>query len=464
MSDQKSYVSQRCLCCAVAGLIGLTSFIWSNEEPGEALQRFAKLFTAQDAAKIVEMIHPDIRSGKEVRAADVERFLKRCHSSDLALRNITVDERFKSEDGTTERLKSTFTYRGPSLGRDFPGPSTLRMVLLWVLEERKWWLERPLSVEFQVRSDASFPTPRQEDLALRFETALAVLNKIRLEEPDPGRSLIGRTAKGPAVSDYKELEKLHPKERGAQGIHHTAHGVQVLLRAAARSPAGLLQRYHGDFRSDPSDTRRPAPWDMFRDYVDAAIRYGKSLEKRGSRKKAERVYRRVIALGRQFLEESGGYQYHIWGLTFEKAGAQELVRVLPSRATEERRIAQDLVSLASRQIDLLQTGLNCLDDLVDYNSLQAAIKAAQTSEAGLFRPWGINTLSILSEKGAPAGPEVVQRAGAPVLVMNSSMQKAASNALDRVASHSSKEVKSFIDLQRRWVQRHRVYGAVNTFR
>ncbi len=464
MTTLTSYFSRLHLCLAVAGLIGLSSLIWSTQEkPDKALEKFSQLFTAQDAAGITEIIHPDIRSGKDIRTADVERFLERCHSRELTLRSMNIDQRFKSEDGSTERITSTFVYQGPSLAKGFHGPSTLKMVLLWILENGKWWLERPMTMEYLVQSEATFPTPKQEELALRFGTALAILDKIGLERSSEG-SLIGRAVKGPAVSDYKELEKLHPKERGPKGVHHTAYGVQVLLRAAVRRPAGLGDLYHGDFKTDPTDTRRSVPWDMFRDYVQAAISYGKSLEERGSKRKAERVYRGIISLGRQFIEESAGYQYYFWGLTFEKLGAQELARVLPASASAEKRMAQDLANLASRRIDLLQTALNCLDDLVDYNSLKAAIVASEGRGTGLFRMWGINTLSILAEKGAPASPSVAQKAGAVVLIRNSSMQRAASDTLDQLASRSTREVKSFIENQRRWVENHRVYGTVQTFR
>ncbi len=459
-----AYISRLHLCIAVTGLIGLTSFIWSTEQnPEEALQRFSQLFTAQDAAGLTQIIHPEIRSGKEIRTADVESFLKRCHSRRLTLRSRKIDERFKSEDGTTERITSTFIFQGPSLAKEFHGPSSLRMVLLWILDDGKWWLERPVSIEYLVQSGAAFPTSKQEELALRFETAVAVLDKIGLEGSSED-SLIGPTAKGPAVSEFKELEKLHQKERDPKGIHHTAYGVQVLLRAAVRRPSGLGELYHGDFKTNPADTRRPVPWDMFRDYVRAAISYGKSLEKRGSRRKAVRVYRKIISLGRQFVEESGGYQYCLWGLTFEKLGAQELARVLPSNASAEKQTAQNLVSLASRRIDLLQTALNCLDDLVDYNSLKAAITAAEETEGGVFRTWGINTLSILAEKGAPASPSLARDVGAVVLIENPGMKRIASDALDRLASRSASEVKSFIECQRRWAGKHRVYGTVQSFR
>jgi hypothetical protein len=452
------------MCLAVAGLIGLSSFIWSTEEkPEETLKRFSQLFTAQDAAGITQIIHPDIRSGKEISIADVERFLKRCHSRELTLRNMKIDERFKSEDGSTERITSTFIFQGPSLAKEFLGPSTLKMVLLWVLEDGKWWLERPMSMEYLVKSAATFPTPKQEELALRFGAAVAILDRIGLARSSEG-SLIGYVTKGSAVSELKELERLHPKERGPKGVHHTAYGVQVLLRAAVHRPVGLRDLYHGDFKTDPADTRRPVPWDMFRDYVRAAISYGKSLEGRGSRSKAERVYRKVISLGRQFIEDSDGYQYYLWGLTFEKLGAQELARVLPANASAEKRMAQDLVNLASRRIDLLQTGLNCLDDLVDYNSLKSAIAAAEGTGKGLFRMWGINTLSILAEKGAPASPSIARSAGAVVLIRDPNMQRTAVETLDRLASRSPQEVKSFIEYQRRWVTKHRVYGTVQTFR
>ncbi|MFH1115589.1 MAG: hypothetical protein V1792_16900 [Pseudomonadota bacterium] len=451
-------------CIAIAGLIGLSSFIWSTgQNPEEALRKFAQLFTAQDAAGLTQIISPEIRAGKEIRTEDVERFLKRCHSRRLTLHDMKIDERFKSEDGSTERISSTFIFQGPPLAPEFQGPSSLKMVLLWILDDGKWWLERPMSIEYLVKSGAAFPTPKQEELALRFNTAVAVLEKIGLGGPEED-SLIGRPANGPAVSEFKELEKIHPKERDAKGVDQTAYGVQVLLRAAARRPAGLRELYHGDFKTDPADRRRPVPWDMFRDYVRAAISYGKSLEGRGSRTKAARVYRNIIALGRRFVEESGGYQYYLWGFTFEKLGAEELARVLPSTASVEKEAARNLAGLASRRIDLLQTALNCLDDLVDYNSLKAAITAAEGTEGGFFRTWGINTLSILAEKGAPADPSLAGTVGAAVMISNPGMERTASDALDRLSSRSPAEVKSFIEHQRRWVRKHRVYGTVQSFR
>ncbi|MDQ7783761.1 MAG: nuclear transport factor 2 family protein [Desulfomonilaceae bacterium] len=459
-----SNLSRLHLCLAFAGLLGLSSLFWSTvEDPNKALETFSRLFLTQDAAGITQIIHPDIRSGKEIRTEDVEQFLERCRSSELSLRSMTIDDRFKSEDGSSERIMSTFTFHGPAPTDEFRGPGTFTMVLLWVLEDGKWWLERPMSMEYVLESTAVFPTPRQEELALRFETALAVLDRIGLESPSSG-SLGTRQTTGSAVSEFKELEKLHPKERGPKGVHGTAYGVQVLLRAASRPTAGLGELYHGDFKAGPSDNRRPVPWDMFRDYARAAISYGKTLEQRGSRAKAEGVYRKVISLGRRFIEESSGYQYYLWGLTFEKLGAEELARVLPANASSEKRAAQDLANLASRRIDLLQTAINCLDDLVDYNSLKAAITAAGGTGKGRFSEWGINTLTILAEKGAPARPSVVQSAGVAVMVRNSGMQRIASDALQQLASRSPSEVKSFIEYQRRWVKEHRVYGTVQSFR
>lgn len=463
MKDPTYYLSRHFLCCAVIGMIGITSFIWPSEDAEKALQRFSRLFITQDVAAITRIIHSDIRSGKEIRRTDVENFVKRLHSKDLILRNIDITQRLISEDGSVKRIKSKFLFQGPSLSREYPHPSTLKMVLLWVLDDRRWWLERPISIEFLVDSTDKYPTPAQQELALRFEAALAVLNRIGLSG-NKAATLVGRATAGPAVDKFKELEKLHPKERDAKGIHYTAYGVQVLLQAAACRPAGLLKRYHGDFKTDPADTRKPVPWDMFRDYVQGAIKYGKSLEKRGSRKKAERVYRRVISLGTQFVDESGGYQFYIWGLTFQKLGAQELARILPPQANAERQVAENLVSLASRRMDLLQTALNCLDDLVDYNSLKAAVIAARNTQDGPFRPWGINTLSILAAKGAPANPTIARKAGGVVLVMNPNMKKKASQTLDRLASESSNSVKKFIEVQRQWVKKHRVYGVVQTFR
>ena len=150
----------------------------------------------------------------------------------------------------------------------------------------------------------------------------------------------------------------------------------MLLKGAGRSQGGLLQIYQGDFPSGPEDKRRPVPWDMFRDYVQAAIKLGKTYEKQAKLKDAERIYRRVISLGRQFLDEPGGFQFVNWGMTFQKQGAEALARLLTSSRSAEKQQASAFVNLTSRRLDLLQTALNSLDDMADYKSLKAAILAS----------------------------------------------------------------------------------------
>jgi len=462
MRIDRSFLSNTYLCVALVGLVGFTSLFSKPEEPQKVLRTFADLFIAQDAAGIVKMVHPDVLAEKEIKVTDVERFLEACQSRAMTVESVKADRRFKSEDETTERFEGTLAFRGPSLGEEYPGPSQLKMVLIWLLEDGKWWLERPVSIRFIVNSTASFPTRTQDELATRFEATLGVLESIGLPGSEDA-PLISHGVQGAAADDIKRLEKLYAKERSLKGIDPNSEGVQVILKAAGYYTAGLSKLYHPDFKTDPQDVRKPVPWDMFRDYVGAAITYGNSLDKRANRKGAEKVYRQIIALGRQFLDESGGYSSYIWGLTFQKLGAQELLRALPAGASEERAKVQAFISLTSRRIDLLQTALNCVDDLSDYNCLKAAAIAAQGSKNHLFRPWGINSLSILALKGAPARPAVAKSTGSVVLVMNPGMQRKAADALNALSKGPSEEVRSFVERQKQWVLNHDVYGTAQAF-
>ncbi len=134
-----------------------------------------------------------------------------------------------------------------------------------------------------VTSSQAYPTEAQNETAARFEAAIAVLDQLGL----PGKEDLGWVdypTTGVAVAEYKELEKLHLQERGSKGVDPRASGVQVLLKGAGRSQGGLLQIYQGDFPSGPDDKRRPVPWDMFRDYVQAAIKLGNIYEKQAKPK------------------------------------------------------------------------------------------------------------------------------------------------------------------------------------
>jgi len=446
----------------MVGLIGLLPFFGTTEEPQHALNNFVAMFLAQDSNALLKIIHPEVLSEKEIRLNDVDSFLRRFPAKSLKLQDARV-ERFKSEDDKTERFKAGLKFVGPVLAPQYPEPSVLNLSLLWVMEDGKWWLERPLSIFYAVSSAAPYPTPEQTETATRFVTALAVLDKLGL----PGTEdlqLIEPVDSGTAEEHYKELENLYKSEGSPGGVDPGARGVQVLLKAATKNKGGLLRMYHGDFKSVPEDRRRPLPCDMFMNYVDAAIKHGKYLERRENPKRAETIYRRLVSMGRQLLDEPGGLQFMNCGLAIQKRGAQELARILPSRGNPSREQAQAVANLASRRLDLLQTALSCLDDMADYRSLRAAIIASERVNDQVFRPWGINTLAILALKGAPANPDAVKSAGAMIMVADSGMQKTASMALDKLAAEPSGQLRRFIENQKDWILKHQVYGPANTFR
>jgi len=448
---------------AAIGLLGILSLFGASETPDQAMNRFVSAFTGKDAAGFKEIIHPDIIDGKEIGATDVQAFLERYRGRLQRLETSRVLKTVKSEDGSTERFRGALTFKGPPLSKDYPGPALLQMTLQWVLEDRRWWLERPLSIRYRVTSNASYPTPGQQEVAMRFQTALQVLEKLGL----PGKedmSLARRTGSGEAVGEYRQLEKLYKTERGAGGVHPDSRGVKVLLRGAGRSRSGLLRMYHGDFKSKAGEKRKPVPWDMFRDYAQGAINQGNKLEKRGKREAAEKIYRRVIALGRQFLDQPGGLHFVRWGIIFQKAGATELARVLSAEDSPEHNKVKTFLRLSSRRLDLLQTALECLDDMEDYRSLKAALVAADRAGDPNFRPWGINTLIILALKGAPANKATIRKARGMVIVDNQAMREIASKALEKPASGYSDTVRAFISYQKDWVRTHKVYGSAPSFR
>ncbi len=451
------------MCFAVAGIIGVFSFFAKPPEPDQAMQRFVSTFTAQDAQGVLKSIHPDILSEKEVGITDIENFLKRCRTNLLRLESSRLDQKMKSEDGKTERFKASFVFRGPVLSPQYPNPSTLSMTLLWVLEQDQWWLERPLSIKFTVTSNESFPTAGQQEAANEFEAAMAVLNRLGLKSDRDVPGLSHRNP-GDAAAQYKELEKLYEQERGPKGIDPSAGGVDVLLKAASMTKGGFSKLYHGDFGADQDPRRKPVPWAVFRDYVAAATERGKTLEKQDNAKGAERVYRSIISLGQQFLDEAAGFSFVDWGLKFQKHGAQELARVIPSSRKEEKQRVLAFANLASRRLDSLQTAFNCLDDMTDYRALQASIIAAERTDDMIFKPWAISTLAILAYKGAPANQEAAKAAGGMVLVANPTMQKTASIKLDELASKESPKTKAFIDAQRVWARDHKIYGEAQDFR
>jgi hypothetical protein len=95
----------------------------------------------------------------------------------------------------------------------------------------------------------------------------------------------------------------------------------------------------------------------------------------------------------------------------------------------------------------------------DYGALKAALAAADRVGDPLFMPWGINTLAIYAEKGAPADAELCKKMGGIVIVRAPDMQQSAKDALKRIAAHPAGGAKQFVEMQADWVKTHNVYGA-----
>jgi hypothetical protein len=314
-----------------------------------------------------------------------------------------------------------------------------------------------------VTVDDAYPTSEQQEIALRLQATQEVLGKIGLPGTEDLDLLPASTA-GSGVEEYRELEKLYSQERSPKGVDPEGRGVQVFLEAATHKQGGLLNLYQADFENDPSKGRKPAPWDMFRDYVAASTTLAKSLEKQKKYKRAASIYRRFISFGRQLLDEPGGFQFVQWGITFQKQGAQELARVLGKIGGTQKDRAESCARMAARRLDLLQTGLSCLDDMTDYRSLQAAIIAGEPSPVNVFRSWGVNTLAILALKGAPATQDAIRTAGAMVVVDNPAMRQVAWKALEKLTAEPSGKMAVFIEKQKKWITDHEVYGTVQNFR
>jgi hypothetical protein len=445
--------------CVVAAVFGVFSYFTPPDPPEKVIKDFVTTFQSKNSAAIYAMMHPDVVSGKEISQSDVDSFLKHYKVETLKFENFNIARRMKSEDGSTERFQATLTFRGPVLAPEYPKPSAFEMDLLWVLEDKKWWVERTFATDYIVSSDKPYPTKAQDENAVQFQAALAVLDKIKSSDNE-AVALAGPTTQGTGSKEYTELESVYRKERGPKGLDSDANGIQLFLKGASRSTGGLLSVYYGDFRNGPKDTRKPVPWGMFKDYALAATASAKNLEKRGKGKAAEAVYKRLINLGGQLLSEPGGVQFAVWGSTFQKQGAEGLAQVA---AAGERERAAAFARVASRRLDVLQTAMACLDDMADYKSLKSAIIAAGRTDDAIFGPWGINTLSIFALKGAPANDAAIKAAGGTVLVRNPAMQKKALEVLNQLGTEPSGKVKAFIANQKEWITSHNVYGVIHPF-
>ncbi len=453
--------SSRCYCVPLV-VAGLFNLFGTNEKPQDAVNRFIQVFTRGDAAGLMKMIQPDVVRDKEIRPDEVEGFLRRYRSRSVRLQSARIDRRFKGEDGKAGGFQATLHFRASVLAKKYPNPPTLEMTLLWGIQKKKFWLERPVSINYRVTTKRSYPTAAQDEAAMRFEAALGVLERIGLCGKED-LYLIGKRASGSGLSAYKELEKLHKKERGAKGVNPTARGVAVFLKGAARKEGGFLKTYHGDFKTSPKDRRGPVPWDMFRDYAQAAVRLAKTFERRGNVIGAEKIYRRLISFGRQILDEPGGFQFVNWGLTFEHIGAQQLVKLTAKLKSPDREKAAALVNLLARRIDLLRTAHDAIDNMEEYRSLKAAIIASRGVSDPIFRAWGINSLAIMAVRGAPADRRTTEAAGALVLLNDPVMQKVADSALNRIASDGGSGLRAVVRSQREWAKGHKVYGTAPRF-
>ncbi len=454
MSGHKK--SRPFLTVAVIGFLGLFG---SSQTPEQAVQAFAKIFIARDAEQITKLIHPDIAKDKEVTSAQVEGWLRQFRAGSLRLESATIDQRLPSPDGKTQRVAATILFRAPPFNADYQGSPVLSMKTLWIFEKDRWWIERPLSTRYFIDWNQPYPTSAQEDVALRFEATLSVLQRLGLPGNEDAPFLSKRT-KGSAASLYRELIELHPREHFRQGLAENARGVDILLKAAAMETSGIRGMFYADFPIGQQDTRNAIPWNVFKDYAEAALARAREQKKKGKGQMAQSICRRVISLGRQFLDEGEGLQTLTWGLTFQIQGARGLAQALPNRQKEEKRKVLTFVSLASRRLDLLKTALVCLDEMEDYKPLNAAMAAVEQVDDPAFQRWGVNTLAILAFKGAPANEETLQEAGAFVLLRNPNMQRVAAQALERYQSSADERLAGFVAFQKAWVMNHQVFGSV----
>jgi tetratricopeptide (TPR) repeat protein len=450
-------------CVALIGFIGVFSFLSPAERPEDALNRFAAAFVGRDSEALGKMVHPDVAEGKELRKSDISAFLDRFKGIASGVREIRILKRFTSEDGKTERCEASLVFDASATAPGYDIPMTLNMKLLWVLEEKRWWYERPMELHYTVSSSWTYPTRDQEDVGARFQAALDTLDKLEQEEtvaPLYEKSSSGETA----AVNYNEMSSLYAGERGAKGPTPDARGVDALLKGATKPAGSLLKMFHGDFKASEDDTRPPVPWDAFRDYVRAAVERAKSFERRGDSKKAEEIYRRVYSLGGQLLAEPGGLLFLTWGASFQEAGAKELARMLVKRAHKEAERYAHAANLASRKLELAKTAMSALEDTTDYHSLKAAIIAANRKGDVNFRPWGVRTLVLYALKGAPAKTEIMRKVNCLTIVRNLKMQEVASRELDTIAAEPTGRVKAFVERQKARILSEKSFAAMGGFK
>lgn len=447
-------------------LIALLLGFWSSEsdieKPDNAVKRFTDAFTSGNAVELSKMILPEIAKAKKIEVTDVGEFLVRMNSKSCSLERSKLVPVSGNEDQAPSQFKAFLVFKTTSPSGRYKGPTWLEMDILFTLFKKKWYFERPLSINLRMVTHKNYPTSKQDEIALRYQAAMQVIDKIGLLGGED-LEIVGPRTKGAASELLSELERLHKKELGNKGIEPKSRGVSVFVKAGSMQTGDFLKMYHGDFKSGPEDHRKPVPWDVFRDYAVGAIKMAKIQEKRGDLKSAEQIYRRLIGFGKIILDEPGGLQFVNWGLTFEKIGATALAELFKKSGNPDLLKISEFASLVSRRLDVLGTAQDCLDDMAEFNALKASIMASQKKGDSIFRPWAINSLCIFAHKGAPAQKSIIKEIGVLALISDREMQGVAQSKLKELYAKADNRMRGFIDQQVQWVKNNRVYGASTPF-
>jgi hypothetical protein len=439
------------------GVLGIFPFFQTQEAPDKFVMEFAEHFIRRDSAAIYSLMHADVVDGTDLTVSELANLIKSYNPEGFKLKQLKIDKRMKAEDESAERIQTTLTFEGPVLDSNYPAPVQMKFVQLWIFDKKRWWLERIVSMDTNVFSDQKYPTAKQNEVANQFTATLAILDKLGLQSQEAFQ-LVNLSKGENSAEDYRDLERAYERERGPKGLDYKANSMQLFLKAISRSEGGLLKVYQSDFQIDISDKRKPVPWKMFHEYVDSTIARAKQLEKSGKFQHAITLYKKIIGLGSQLLNEQGGYQFAFWGTYFQKQAAEHLYKIAEG---QEKNVCAKLISNCSRKLDLLQTALGCLNQMRDYDSLKAAEIAATRHGDQLFLNWGINNLVIFALKGAPANENVCRKLGNTALVINPEMQKTAQDLLQSIAIEPSGKTKKMIDFQTEWVKSHNIYEAYN---
>jgi hypothetical protein len=444
------------------GVFGVLSFFQSPEDPSTALNRLATLITNSDSGGIMSILHPDMVVDNDGEKTALENFLKRLPKGKIEFDASRVNRRFRDPENQVDRFEGSISFRTPSQFSGYPDSWKLEMEFFWILDNNKWWLERLISVNYTLESTESYPTQSQEEVSTRLMTALEVLATIPWTSPQDTLNACLSAPKNKS-DDYKDLENLYFQEKTPRGIDPDSSATLKFLKIASGNLGQFFSLYQGDFKSSPKDIRRPVPWDVYKNCVDASCIKGRHLSQYGRDKEAEIIYLSIMGFGGQIVDEGAGVQSTAWGLEFQKRAIEGMLRMKkPPEHLGWNRLAE-LLKLISRRLDLVQTTLACLDDMTNYNSLKAAQIAAKDYSHTIFGPWAINCLAVFSTHGAPACADAIKACGDIVIVKNAGMQSKAAETLDAIASSSAGPIRFFINFEKQYVKANRIYGAVREF-